>query len=135
MATATAKTVKVSSKRQITIPAEAYKRLGFKSYAYLEERDGGIFIRPVEVLDEREAVDILRYLVEEGYAGEELIRKFEEMQPDVIEVARDLDAAMEEYKRGEYLTMEDLRRHMREYKHQLEEEYGISLGSEAEISE
>lgn len=114
MATATAKTVKVSSKRQITIPAEAYKRLGFKSYAYLEERDGGIFIRPVEVLDEREAVDILRYLVEEGYTGEELIRKFEEMQPDVIEVAHDLDAAMEEYERGECYPVADMQQRMRE---------------------
>lgn len=113
-ANAIAKTVKVSSKRQITIPAETYKRLGFKSYAYLEERDDGIFIRPMEVVDEREAVDILRYLVEQGYSGEELVRKFEEMQPDVIEVARDLDTAMEEYERGEFYPVEEMQQRMRE---------------------
>lgn len=133
MAAETAKTVKVSSKRQITIPAEAYKRLGFKSYAYLEERDGGIFIRPVEVLDEREAVDILRYLVEEGYTGEELVRKFEEMQPDVVEVSRKLDEAEDDIRKNNTLTFEELLSNMSRFEKELEERYGISFDSDESV--
>ena len=133
MTTATVKTVRVSSKRQITIPAETYKRLGFKSYAYLEERDGGIFIRPVEVLDEREAVDILRYLVEEGYTGEELVRKFEEMQPDVVEVSRKLDEAEDDIRKNNTLTFEELLSNMSRFEKELEERYGISFDSDESV--
>ncbi len=38
--------IKVSSKRQITIPAKAYKDMGFTEYALIEQTDEGLLIKP-----------------------------------------------------------------------------------------
>ena len=62
-------TVKISSKRQITIPAKIYKGAGFKDYALCTWTDKGMFLQPLDVEDEDVTVDILRYLIEEGYEG------------------------------------------------------------------
>lgn len=44
--------IKVSSKRQITIPAKAYKDMGFTEYALIEQTDEGLLIKPLKVEDE-----------------------------------------------------------------------------------
>ena len=44
--------IKVSSKRQITIPAKAYKDMGFTEYALIEQTDEGLLIKPLNVEDE-----------------------------------------------------------------------------------
>lgn len=40
--------IKVSSKRQITIPAKAYKDMGFTEYALIEQTDEGLLIKPLK---------------------------------------------------------------------------------------
>ena len=68
--------IKVSSKRQITIPAKAYKDMGFTDYALIEQTDEGLLIKPLKVEDEGVSLDVLRRLITEGYAGEELVERF-----------------------------------------------------------
>lgn len=60
--------IKVSSKRQIAIPAKAYEEAGFKDYALCTWTDKGIFLQPLDVEDEDVTIGILRYLINEGYA-------------------------------------------------------------------
>ena len=55
--------IKISSKRQIAIPAKA-----FKDYALCTWTDKGIFLQPLDVEDEDVTIGILRYLINEGYA-------------------------------------------------------------------
>ena len=38
--------IKISSKRQIAIPAKAYEEAGFKDYALCTWTDKGIFLQP-----------------------------------------------------------------------------------------
>ena len=52
--------IKVSSKRQITIPAKAYKDMGFTEYALIEQTDEGLLIKPLNVEDEGMSLDVLR---------------------------------------------------------------------------
>ena len=54
--------IKVSSKRQITIPAKAYKDMGFTEYALIEQTDEGLLIKPLKVEDEEISLDVLRRL-------------------------------------------------------------------------
>lgn len=77
------KRLKISSKRQITIPASTYEKYGFTEYAYLEETEDGLFIAPLDPADEDDALteQLLRYLIEKGYGGEELIDKYKEVKP------------------------------------------------------
>ena len=86
-------TVKISSKRQITIPAKIYKGAGFKDYALCTWTDKGMFLQPLDVEDEDVTVDILRYLIEEGYEGEDLIAQYQEMKKKVIPLKSRLDQA------------------------------------------
>ena len=60
--------IKISSKRQITIPAKTYEEAGFKDYALCTWSDKGMFLQPLDVEDEDVTIDILRYLINEGYA-------------------------------------------------------------------
>ena len=59
--------IKISSKRQITIPAKAYEEAGVKDYALCTWSDKGMFLQPLDVEDEDVTIDILRYLINEGY--------------------------------------------------------------------
>ena len=60
--------IKISSKRQIAIPAKAYEEAGVKDYALCTWTDKGIFLQPLDVEDEDVTIGILRYLINEGYA-------------------------------------------------------------------
>ena len=41
--------IKVSSKRQITIPAKAYKDMGFTEYALIEQTDEGLLLSLIHI--------------------------------------------------------------------------------------
>ena len=69
-------TIKISSKRQITIPAQAYKDLHFGEYALCTWTERGILIQPLTVDDEDISVGILRDLVRQGFEGEELVQRY-----------------------------------------------------------
>lgn len=76
--------VRISSKRQITIPAKAYRDMGFAEYALLEETPEGLLIKPLPVQDEDLSLDILRQLIDEGYEGEDLVERFAAVCPRVV---------------------------------------------------
>lgn len=69
--------VKISSKRQITIPVEAFRRRDFKEYAVVTLTERGIEVTPVDVEQEDLDVRLLADLVKQGFEGEELVRAFE----------------------------------------------------------
>ena len=79
--------IKISSKRQITIPVDVYERQGFAEYAILTETKDGFTVQPFEIADDDEelTVMLLRYLMDNGYEGEALLEKFVEMKPSFFE--------------------------------------------------
>lgn len=90
--------IRVSSKRQITIPAKAYKEMGFSEYALIEQTDEGLLIKPLKVEDEGLSLDILRRLIDEGYEGEALVERYAQVCPRVLkfsDIARDRDGCSE----------------------------------------
>lgn len=76
--------IKVSSKRQITIPAKVYKDMGFTEYALIEQTDEGLLIKPLKVEDEGVSLDVLRRLIAEGYEGEALVERYAAVCPHAI---------------------------------------------------
>lgn len=71
------KIVKISSKRQITIPQKFFEILKFNDVAECILRDGEIVIRPAMVSPKRElAEEIIKELFAEGFAGEDFISEF-----------------------------------------------------------
>ncbi len=101
--------IKISSKRQITIPAKAYREMGFKDYALCTWTDKGLLIEPLDVDDEDVTVSILRNLIAEGYDGEELIEKYQEVKPKVISVQSKLDEAEKDISEGKLSSYEEMR--------------------------
>lgn len=75
--------VKISSKRQLTIPVDIYQRQGFSEYAMLTETPNGLVIQPFKLADNDEelTVKLLRYLMERGLEGEALLAAYEELKP------------------------------------------------------
>ena len=79
-------TVKISSKRQITIPSKFYEAGGFDEYALCTWTENGLLLQPLKVNDEDNSVTILRQLVAEGYEGDELVDKYEEIQNKIVSI-------------------------------------------------
>jgi bifunctional DNA-binding transcriptional regulator/antitoxin component of YhaV-PrlF toxin-antitoxin module len=77
------KLIKISSKRQITIPQKYYEALGFADNAECTVQDGALVIRPVTTESGYFAEQILAELIAEGYSGEELLIKFRETNAKV----------------------------------------------------
>lgn len=71
------KIVKISSKRQITIPQKFFKILEFNDVAECILRDGELVIRPARVnSDGKFMEDIIKDLFAEGFSGEEFLSEF-----------------------------------------------------------
>ncbi|WP_165170841.1 nucleotidyltransferase family protein [Adlercreutzia sp. ZJ242] len=77
-------TVRISSKRQITIPSKLYKKKGFAEYAWVEETEEGLLLKPINVEDGDVSLFVLRQLVAAGYEGEELVKRYQEACPRVV---------------------------------------------------
>lgn len=77
-------TVRVSSKRQITIPAKLYKKLGFAEYAWIEETEDGLLVKPLKVENEDVSLAVLRQLVDEGLEGDDLVERYRQVCPRVV---------------------------------------------------
>lgn len=91
------KRIKVSSKRQITIPIEFYNQLGITGEKEVEcfiNDAGEMVIRP-ERANEFGA-EILRDLLDQGYEKEQLYRKFIEMSQKIRPAAQLMIAEAEE---------------------------------------
>ena len=106
--------IKISSKRQITIPAKAYEEAGFKDYALCTWSDKGMFLQPLDVEDEDVTIDILRYLINEGYEGEDLIAQYKAMKKKVVSVKDKLDEAERDIAEGRVGTAREMQNRMRE---------------------
>ena len=106
--------IKISSKRQITIPAKAYEEAGFKDYALCTWTDKGMFLQPLDVEDEDVTIDILRYLINEGYEWEDLIAQYKAMKKKVVSVKDKLDEAERDIAEGRVGSAREMQNRMRE---------------------
>ena len=106
--------IKISSKRQITIPAKAYEEAGFKDYALCTWTDKGMFLQPLDVEDEDVTIGILRYLINEGYEGEDLIAQYKAMKKKVVSVKDKLDEAERDIAEGRVGSAREMQNRMRE---------------------
>lgn len=90
------KRIKISSKRQITIPQQFFDSLGFADEAECSLKDGALIIRPVRQNGGEFAEQILADLLAQGYQGDELLVKFKEAQskvrPAVERIIQEADA-------------------------------------------
>ena len=106
--------IKISSKRQITIPAKAYEEAGFKDYALCTWTDKGMFLQPLDVEDEDVTIDILRYLIKEGYEGEDLIAQYKAMKKKVVSVKDKLNEAERDIAEGRVGSAREMQKRIRE---------------------
>ena len=106
--------IRISSKRQITIPAKLYKKMGFTEYAWIEETEDGLLVKPVPVEDEDVSLYVLRRLVEEGFEGEELIERYKEACPRVVKFHELVDEAHRDVLSGEGVPARGVQNRMRE---------------------
>ncbi|SDJ23398.1 AbrB/MazE/SpoVT family DNA-binding domain-containing protein [Natribacillus halophilus] len=97
---AEAKHIRVSDKRQITIPKRFYEQLGMEETLICELRRDEIVLRPAPKADDF-SEDILRDLVEEGYGGEQLLTEFHkrkaQIRPAVESLISEADEAAQSY--------------------------------------
>ncbi len=107
-------TIKISSKRQITIPAKYYEAAGFGEYALCTWTDQGILLQPLDVDDEDVTVDILRSLVKQGFEGEELIERYQETKRKIVSVRRKLEEAERDVSDERVDTYENMRDRIRQ---------------------
>jgi len=77
------KIIRVSDKRQITIPQKFYEELGFKRDAICYIDGDAIVIRPVSRAGREFSEFILADLLTEGYEGEALLDEFIRRQGQV----------------------------------------------------
>ena len=105
------KRVRISSKRQITIPQKYFSMLGFEDTAECVVRGNELVIRPVRVSSGGEfSEQILADLIKEGFSGNELLEKFRERQTKVRPAVEAMIAEAEKAANGEteYSTYEDI---------------------------
>lgn len=77
------KKLRISAKRQITIPQKFYTQLGFSRGAECEIRGKELIIRPIQENGGEFAEEILSDLIKEGLSGEELLQAFRNRQKEI----------------------------------------------------
>ena len=78
------KKVRISAKRQITIPQKFFTMLGFDAEAECMVRGNELVIRPAKTNTGGEfAEQILADLISQGYSGTELLDRFNKAQKEV----------------------------------------------------
>lgn len=70
--------IRVSGKRQITIPLKYFRSLGINDQVECSLEDGALVIRPFSHASSEFSVEILKDLVAQGFKGDELISEFTE---------------------------------------------------------
>ena len=88
--------IRVSSKRQITIPAKYYEALGFSKELDCIFSNGMIILTPVKKEDPAFAEEILADLINHGYTGEKLLTEFKrinrQVRPAIEKIIEEADA-------------------------------------------
>ena len=105
------KRLRISSKRQITIPQKYYTMLGFGDSAECVVRGNELVIRPIRSSSGGEfSEQILADLIKEGFSGNELLEKFRERQAKVRPAVEAMIAEAEEASKGEgeYFSYNDI---------------------------
>ncbi len=69
--------IRVSRKRQITIPLRFYEALSLSDEVECSLEDGAIVIRPFHRAGDEFSVEILKDLVSKGFSGDQLVKEFE----------------------------------------------------------
>lgn len=108
--------LKISSKRQITIPKDIFDNHGFNEYALLTETEEGFSIQPVSLAadDEELTVKLLQYLIEQGCEGEELIEQYQDMKPKFLAFKRAIERSEADIAAGRVIGFDEMQRLMRE---------------------
>lgn len=75
--------IKISSKRQITIPSKYYEALGFDKEIECIKSNGMLILIPVKSDESYFAEEILKDLIKQGYSGEKLLGEFKKMSRKV----------------------------------------------------
>lgn len=77
------KRIRISSKRQLTIPQQYFDTLQFGDEAECILQNGAIVIRPIRNNESSFAEQILADLIARGYVGNELLAQFKSEQAKV----------------------------------------------------
>lgn len=107
-------TIKVSSKRQITIPAKIYEKGNFGDYALATWTDRGLLIQPLELEGADETVDLLRMLIAEGYEGEGLVEQYKNRREKLTALKSKIEEAEDDIAAGRVGPFDELQENMRE---------------------
>jgi bifunctional DNA-binding transcriptional regulator/antitoxin component of YhaV-PrlF toxin-antitoxin module len=91
-----AKRIKVSDKRQITIPIQFFKDLNIGNEVECTVENGALVIRPVASEDAGFALEILKDLVAQGYTGDQLVQQFAHIQQQIRPAVKEMIANAEE---------------------------------------
>lgn len=91
------KLIRISSKRQVTIPQRYFDRLGFGQEAECLLRGNELILRPIaSQSDGAFSEQILADLIAQGYSGEALLERFKaeqkKIRPAVMRMIEDADA-------------------------------------------
>ena len=84
------KRIRISQKRQITIPQKFYEQLGFSDSAECTVKGDSLVITPVKVTSGEFADLILEDLVKEGYSGDSLVEEFRNRQRKIRPAVKEL---------------------------------------------
>lgn len=95
------KTIRISEKRQLTIPQKFYEALGFSTQAECIMRGNEIVLRPVKEQGGGEfAEQILADLIHQGLSGNHLLEEFKKMQKNVRPAVEAMLTQAEQAARG-----------------------------------
>lgn len=90
------KRIKISSKRQVTIPAKYYMGLGLADEVDCIYTDNMLILLPVKSHDSAFSEEILADLIEQGYEGKDLLEEFKkvnkQIRPAVEQLIKEADA-------------------------------------------
>lgn len=106
--------IKISSKRQVTIPAKCYEELSFDEYALCSWDETGMSIEPIKVDDKDSTIRILRQLVAQGFEGEDLIDKYQEIRQKIVSIKAKINESEEDLKEGHVDSWENVRARIRD---------------------
>lgn len=96
------KTIRISEKRQLTIPQKFFEALGFSTEAECILRGNEIVLRPVREQGGGEfAEQILADLIAQGFSGDQLLTEFKKMQKKVRPAVEAMLIQAEQAARGE----------------------------------
>lgn len=96
------KTIRISEKRQLTIPQKFFEALGFTTEAECILRGNEIVLRPVKEQGGGEfAEQILADLIKQGFSGDQLLAEFKKTQKKVRPAVEAMLTQAEQAARGE----------------------------------